>query len=103
MCLHPMSAESCLIVIADGGDSITTFVPIYLMQTSSELTITICIFYILFALMLLLAYYTLKFPPIARFLTKFGIWIRPFLLIGLGIFILSESILFERGGDDDNE
>jgi cadmium resistance protein CadD (predicted permease) len=70
-----------------------------LLQTSAELLLTISIFYALFAMMLVVAFYLLRFPPLARFLTKFGVWIRPFLLIGLGIFILTESVIFERADE----
>jgi cadmium resistance protein CadD (predicted permease) len=92
-CLSPSSIEVALVVIADGGDTLTSFLPLFANEYPEEILLTVIIVYAATLIMYLLAYFVLQFRYVARMLHKYGNWIRPLMLIGLGIYILSDSIL----------
>jgi len=113
VCFHFSAIEVALVVIGDGGDSISSTLPLFATETVSEVILTLVIYYALTLIMCVVALLVLRFRYIAQFMQKYGLWIRPLLLIGLGLYILSDSILMivikrainggGGGGDDDDD
>eukprot|EP00475_Leptophrys_vorax_P025974 TRINITY_DN3634_c0_g1_i2.p1 TRINITY_DN3634_c0_g1~~TRINITY_DN3634_c0_g1_i2.p1 ORF type:complete len:364 (+),score=81.44 TRINITY_DN3634_c0_g1_i2:704-1795(+) len=97
-CVAPFCAETLLCVIADGGDSLTSYLPVYATSTAAEIVVIVIAFYIMVAITLSIAFCVVRAPPIARFMGRFGVWLRPFMLMALGLYILKSSVIFSGGG-----
>lgn len=79
------------ITIANGGDNIGIYIPIFATQTSIQKAVMISIFLLMTALWCLFGKYLSKHPLLAKIIDKYGHIITPFVLIGLGIYILYGS------------
>jgi cadmium resistance protein CadD (predicted permease) len=108
-CFRPTTIEVALVVIADGGDTLTSFLPLFATEYPEEVLLTIFILYICTFIMYLLSYAFLRINFFTQLLSRYGRWIRPLMLIGLGMYILSDSVLASLilgkhiGGDDDDD
>lgn len=76
------------ITIANGGDNFAVYVPLFATQTLKEITITVVIFGIMTATWLFIAYGLVRHPYPGNYIQRFAPRLFPFILIGLGIFIL---------------
>ena len=66
------------------------------LKEFSLVVVALVIFYFLLVVYIFMAYYlVVKIPNISETIEKYAAIAIPALLIGLGIFILSESILFQ--------
>lgn len=79
------------ITIANGGDNISIYLPLFANSNLLTFTILMTTFYLMIGVWCLIAYHLSRRPLIAKVLTRHGHHITPFLLIGLGIFILWQS------------
>ncbi|HEY9646621.1 MAG TPA: cadmium resistance transporter [Chroococcidiopsis sp.] len=89
--LPPQTYSVAAVTIANGGDNIGIYVPLFASFNGAELGVTLGVFGVLIALWCGVAYRLAKFPAIAHVLTRYGHTLVPFVLIGLGLFILIES------------
>jgi cadmium resistance transport/sequestration family protein len=83
------------VTIANGGDNIGIYVPLFASNNLLSFVITLSIFYFLVGVWCLVAYLLTRQPSLAKLLSRYGHAIIPFVLIGLGIFILIESKTYE--------
>ncbi|WP_088892887.1 cadmium resistance transporter [Leptolyngbya ohadii] len=92
---HPNTLQVAAVTIANGGDNIATYVPLFASSNLSELLIILAMFGLMIALWCAIARYLSTHPKVAPLLTRYAHWIVPLVLIGLGIHILisSESYL----------
>lgn len=79
------------VTVANGGDNIGIYVPLFAMLTLQEKVIVVSIFLLLVAVWCGAAWYLSKHPSVVRTIDKFGHIITPIVLILLGIYILFES------------
>ncbi len=79
------------ITVANGGDNIGIYIPIFASNRPLNLLIILMIFYVLVGVWSAIAYYLTRHRAIALVLTRYGQILTPFILIGLGIFILIDS------------
>ena len=93
--LHPSTLIVCLTIIADGGEEIGVFLP--LLASSDRLTawVVIITLYILIALQCFLAYSLVRCKYIGSYISRYSKNVLPFVLIGLGVYILKDSILMD--------
>lgn len=89
--MAPQTYNVATITFANGGDNIGIYVPLFASLKLSELLITLGIFYTLVGLWCYLAYQLIRHRQIAYILTRYGKFLTPFILIGLGLFIIIES------------
>ena len=89
--LSPQTYKVAAVTFANGGDNIGIYVPLFASKNLVTLGITIGIFLMLIGVWCYIAYLLTLHPTIAQVLTRYGHGIVPFILIGLGIFILIES------------
>ncbi len=83
------------VTIANGGDNIGVYVPIFAKYNQSiEIILLSTIYMIMTAVWCSSAYYLVSHPLIAVKLRETGHIILPFVLIGLGIYILLDSFVF---------
>jgi len=83
-----------MVTIANGGDNIGIYTPLFATNNdASQLVMFTSIFLALTAVWCGLAYYLVNHSILAGRIQRIGRLILPFVLIGLGIFILAEAFL----------
>ncbi len=93
--LHPQSYKVAVITLANGSDNIGIYVPLLAAKDAMGLGIILIVFYLLLGVWCYVAYRFTRNPKIAYVLTRYGQSIVPFVLIGLGLFILWEKGTFK--------
>jgi cadmium resistance transport/sequestration family protein len=83
-----------MVTIANGGDNIGIYTPLFAINNEiSQLVMFVFIFLALTAVWCGLAYYLVNHSFLAGQIRRIGRFILPFVLIGLGIFIMGEAFL----------
>ncbi len=77
--------------IANGGDNIGIYVPLFATLVWSQKLTMIFIFFVMTGAWCLLAKYFAKHPLLAHAIDKYGHVFTPFVLMLLGVYILYES------------
>jgi cadmium resistance transport/sequestration family protein len=77
--------------IANGGDNIGIYVPLFATLAWAQQLTMISVFFIMTGAWCFLAKYFTKHPIIAKTINKYGHVLTPFVLIFLGIYILHQS------------
>lgn len=79
------------VTVANGGDNIGIYVPLFASNTLESLAVIIGVFFSLVGVWCYAAYRLIQMRAIADSLTRYGNQLVPFVLIGLGIAILVNS------------
>jgi cadmium resistance transport/sequestration family protein len=89
--LSPQTYQVATVTFANGGDNIGIYVPLFATTNLASLGVILAVFYILIGVWCYVAYQLTRHPVVARILTRYGDGIIPFILIGLGIYILIDN------------
>jgi len=89
--LSPQTYSVAAVTIANGTDNIGIYVPLFANSALESLAIIIGVFFTLVGVWCYAAYKLTHQPAIAEFLTHYGNLLVPFVLIGLGVFIILKS------------
>ncbi|HBL14283.1 MAG TPA: transporter [Cyanobacteria bacterium UBA11162] len=89
--LSPQTYGVAAITIANGSDNISIYVPLFASSGLERLLVILTIFLLLVGVWCYITYKLTCQPAIADALTHYGNTLVPFVLIGLGIFIILES------------
>ena len=89
--LSPQTYGVAAITIANGSDNIGIYVPLFASSGLERLLVILTIFLLLVGVWCYITYKLTCQPAIADTLTRYGNTLVPFVLIGLGIFIILES------------
>lgn len=89
--LSPQIYQVAAVTIANGGDNIGIYLPLFASSSPIDLLIILAVFFGMIALWCAIAYYLARHPAIAPIVTRYGHSIVPYVLIGLGIWILVEN------------
>src|ERR687889_131421 len=82
------------VTFSNGGDNIGVYIPLFAKYNSvSQITALATIFMAMTAVWCIAAYYLVNHPLVASKIRRIGHIILPFVLIGLGIYILTESFV----------
>jgi cadmium resistance protein CadD (predicted permease) len=79
------------VTIANGGDNVGIYIPLFATLTVTSKVVMISIFFIMTLLWCMMAKYFVRHPLIEKTVDRYGHFITPFVLILLGLFILHES------------
>ncbi|MBD2563241.1 MULTISPECIES: cadmium resistance transporter [Nostoc] len=90
--LHPQTYKVAAVTIANGGDNISIYIPLFAGHDLTSLGVILSIFFIMVGVWCAIAYFLSRQPTIADVLSRYGKAVVPFVLIGLGLFIM-----YERG------
>jgi cadmium resistance transport/sequestration family protein len=90
--LHPQTYKVAAVTIANGGDNISIYIPLFAGHDLASLGVILSIFFIMVGVWCAIAYFLSRQPTIAEILSRYGQAVVPFVLIGLGLFIM-----YERG------
>ncbi len=80
-----------MITVSNGGDNIGIYTPLFANTTLPQLLIILAVFYVMLGVWCLVGYFITRQTHIAHVLNHYSHFIVPFVLIALGIFIMSES------------
>lgn len=81
------------ITIANGGDDIGVFTPLFAnFNTVGEVSTLVTIFMGMTVVWCFLTYYFVNHPLIATRIQRYGNIMTPFVLIGLGLYILADAL-----------
>lgn len=94
--LSPQTYSVAAITIANGGDNISVYIPLFASSSIAEVLIIFGVFFLLVGVWCYAANKLASLPAIARTLTDYGNVLVPFVLIGLGGFIIWESHTLEN-------
>lgn len=92
---NPKTYQVAAITVANGGDNISIYIPLFAGQDVNSLLIILAVFCIMVGVWCGIAYSLTLHPDIAYVLSRYGKPIVPFVLIGLGLFIMYERGTFE--------
>lgn len=83
------------VTIANGGDNIGIYIPLFATLMWLHKLIMIGIFLVMTFIWCLIAKYLTRHPYVFRQIDKYGHMVTPFVLVFLGIYILYESNSFQ--------
>lgn len=89
--MSPQTYSVAAITIANGSDNIGIYMPLFANTVLSELLVIIGVFLLLVGVWCYVAYKLTCQSVIANLLTRYGNNFVPFVLIGLGVFIILDS------------
>ena len=88
---HGNVAAVAAVTIANGGDNISIYTPIFATRTGPDIAVIGLVFAAMTAGWLLFAFKLTTHPTLGAPIRRYGHRIVPFVLIGLGVLILSEA------------
>ncbi len=89
--VSPQTYSVAAVTVANGSDNIGIYVPLFASTTFESILIILCVFFLLLGVWCYTAYKLAHQPVIAQVLARYVNTLVPFVLIGLGIFIVLES------------
>jgi cadmium resistance transport/sequestration family protein len=89
--LAPQTYHVAAVTVANGGDNIGTYVPLFANSDLASLLVILTVFLVLISVWCGIAYYLARHPSISPVLTRYGEAIVPYVLIAIGLFILIEN------------
>ena len=89
--LSPQTYSVAVVTVANGSDNISVYVPLFASSDLGSFLIIIVVFFLLIGVWCYTAYKLSHQRVIADFLTRRGNQLVPFVLIGLGAFIVLKS------------
>ena len=89
--LSPQTYSVAAITITNGSDNIGIYVPLFASSEIDELLVTIGVFFCLVGVWCYTSYLLTRQQAIAQLLTRYGNSLVPFVLVGLGVFIILDS------------
>ncbi|MGL5941447.1 MAG: cadmium resistance transporter [Waterburya sp.] len=93
--IAPQTYKVAAVTFANGGDDIGIYVPLFASSNLAELAVICLTFLVLIGVWCYIAYRLTRHKAIAHILTRYGERIVPFVLIGLGIYILLENDTYQ--------
>ncbi|OUL33052.1 transporter [Nostoc sp. T09] len=90
--LHPQTYKVAAVTIANGGDNISIYIPLFAGHNLASFGVILMVFFVMVGIWCAIAYYLSRHATIASVLNRYGHHIVPFVLIGLGLLIM-----YERG------
>ncbi len=90
--LSPQTCGVAALTVANGSDNIGIYVPLFAGSSLPGLFTTVSIFFFLVGVWCIVAYKLTSLPAVANLITSRGSTFVPCVLIGLGVFIVKESI-----------
>ncbi|MBX9253682.1 cadmium resistance transporter [Desmonostoc muscorum CCALA 125] len=89
--LSPQAYSVAAITIANGSDNVSIYMPLFANSTLSSLLVIIAVFLLLVGVWCYVTYKLTCQPAISNLLTRYGNGFVPFVLIGLGVFIILDG------------
>ena len=88
---NPQIFNVAAVTVANGGDNIGIYLPLFASSDLRSLAVILAVFLVMVGVWSYVAYRLTRQRAIANILTRYSQALVPFILIGLGIFILIDS------------
>ena len=88
---NPLIFNVAAVTVANGGDNIAIYLPLFASSNLPSLVVILVVFFLLVGIWCWVGYWLSRHKVIASVLTRYSKAVVPFILIGLGIFILIDS------------
>jgi cadmium resistance protein CadD (predicted permease) len=88
-------APIVVVTIANGGDNIGVYGPLFATQSTPQIAVTVIVFAVMTAVWIALAHWLLNHPKIGTPIRRHGHRAIPFVLVGLGLYILYDAKSFD--------
>jgi len=79
------------VTIANGGDNIGVYTPLFAAQTPGQMAETIVVFAVLTLSLVLFAWFLVSHPTLGKPMRRYGRIVLPVVLMGLGAWIIYRS------------
>jgi cadmium resistance protein CadD (predicted permease) len=89
--INPAIVKVFCVTLANGGDNIGIYIPLFSSMSLSDILLTVIIFALLIGLWCFIASNLVEHPLVQKNIEKYKDIFVPIIFIGLGIFILIES------------
>jgi cadmium resistance transport/sequestration family protein len=89
--LNPQTYQVAAVTVANGGDNLGIYIPLFASNSLSRLTVIVSVFLVLVGAWCWIAERLTRQRAIALLLSRYGHRIIPFVLMGLGLYILIDS------------
>ncbi len=89
--LSPQTYSVAAVTIANGGDNVGIYVPLFAGSNLASLSVILAVYFVLIGIWCYIAQQIARQPAIAPLLSRYGEKLVPWVLIGLGLYILIES------------
>jgi cadmium resistance transport/sequestration family protein len=89
--LSPQTYAVAAITLANGGDNIGIYLPLFASFNLGSLLITLFVFFAMVGLWCALAHWLANYPKLVPLIGRYGAQVVPIGLIGLGLYILIEN------------
>ena len=100
--IDPLTFEVAIYALMFGTDNIAIYVALFSNVTFLEILAVVVFFYSLLLLYLFIAIFVIiQAPPVGKFIGDNANYLVPFVLIGLGLFILHDSVIWPVGHHTD--
>ncbi len=96
--LSPQVFNVAAVTVANGSDNIGIYAPLFANSTLDSLLVILGTFFLMVGVWCYTAYKLTHMGAIATVLTRYGNYLVPFVLIGLGVLILVDSRTLESPG-----
>ncbi|KAF3889625.1 MULTISPECIES: cadmium resistance transporter [Nostocales] len=91
----PQTYRVSAVTIANGGNNIGIYVPLFASSNLPSLGVILCVCYLTVGVWCCLSYFLTRNPLMAPLLTRYGRKVFPFVLIWLGLSILIKSETYQ--------
>lgn len=89
--LNPHTYGVAAVTFANGGDNISIYIPLFANGSLVRMAVMIAVFLVMIGVWCYAGLTLAHHPTIASFIERYGHIVVPFVLIGLGVWILLES------------
>jgi cadmium resistance transport/sequestration family protein len=89
--LSPQAYQVAAVTVANGGDNVGIYIPLFASSSLPRLAVMVCVFLSLVGVWCFIAERLTRQRAIAALLKRYGHRAIPFVLIGLGLYILADS------------
>ena len=91
---NPRVSMIAVLTIGNGSDNLSVYIPLFAHSTPAQVGIYLILFLLLVGIWCMLGYTVSHLPGVAHVLEVTSSFMLPFLMIGLGLFILSKNGTF---------
>ncbi|CAF1265889.1 unnamed protein product [Adineta steineri] len=93
-CFNLQTLKIASITLANSGDNIAIYTPLFAQASKWQISIYISIFLVMLFIWLIFSYYFINFRPVLSIAQKYSHYIVPVVFIAIGIYILITSDCF---------
>ncbi|CAF3889539.1 unnamed protein product [Adineta steineri] len=93
-CFNLQTLRIASITLANSGDNIAIYTPLFAQASKWQISIYISIFLVMLFIWLIFSYYFINFRPVLSIAQKYSHYIVPVVFIAIGIYILITSDCF---------